>query len=107
MGRKPETVFRTRVNRDLKKLPHTAIFPIQQRSIIGDPDMILCICGKFIGLELKSAEGKPSSLQNHKLQSIGRAGGRWFVAYPDNWPSIYTTLMVLASKGIDHVSAKI
>lgn len=51
----------------------------------GCPDIILCIKGDFVGVELKRpgspsrAEGKVSDLQLLNLQSIQRAGGFSYV----------------------------
>lgn len=97
MAKKPETNFRGRVSKDLKKLPHTAVFPIQQKTIIGDPDYMLCINGRFVGLELKSEKGKPSPLQKYKLNAIKEAGGFTAVAYPDIWGIVYEQLQLLAA----------
>jgi hypothetical protein len=93
MAQKPETVFRKRVRADLKKLPDTAIYPIQQKTIIGDPDFILDVRGFFVALELKAEEGELSPLQKYKL-SQGK--GRGYVAYPTTWKEIYSELMKLA-----------
>ncbi len=98
MSQKPETLFRQRVMRDLKTLPLTAIFPIQQRSIIGDPDIILCMVGLFIALELKSKMGKASKLQEHKLQAVRNACGVSFLVFPDNWDEVFLSLRHLSQR---------
>lgn len=89
-----------RVDKALKTLPNTYSFSIQQRTIIGDPDKLICIGGKFVALELKSEQGEPTKLQLHKLAAVKKAGGISLVAYPKNWPEVFTILSVLASKGI-------
>lgn len=98
MGQKPETVFRQKVVRDLTTLPDIAIFSIQQRTIVGDPDLLLCLRGIFVGLELKSAEGKPSKLQEYKLDKIRKAGGIAQVVYPDNWDEVFINLKSVKGK---------
>lgn len=95
---KPETVFRqSKVIPFLKTLKNTAYFPIQQASIVGDPDFLLCICGRFVALELKSDEGVLSDLQRYNLQYIRNRGqGKAFVAEPKTWDSIKEILTKLS-----------
>jgi hypothetical protein len=45
----------------------------------GIPDVILCWYGRFIGVEVKSARGKPTDLQLHVGAQIQDAGGKWFL----------------------------
>jgi hypothetical protein len=96
MAEKPETRFRKKVVEDLRDLPATVVFSIQQRTIQGDPDLMICMRGFFIGLELKSAYGKASKLQEYKLDKIRKAHGLAFVVFPDNWNEILTNLTRLA-----------
>lgn len=89
MARKPETVFRAgKVIPFLKTLKNTASFPIQQISIRGTTDFILCCHGIFVGLELKDDLGSLSSLQEYNLKQIEKCGGIAMVAYPKNWDEI-------------------
>lgn len=48
----------------------------------GWPDLILCIKGRFVGIELKTLENrqKTSKLQKEKLKKIHQVGGLSFVA---------------------------
>lgn len=41
----------------------------------GIPDIIACIKGRFVALEVKTAEGKLTLLQAITLKQIQRAGG--------------------------------
>lgn len=99
MSQKPETIFRQKVVRDLTTLPDTAIFSIQQRTIVGDPDLILCIRGRFVALELKSEHGKLSKLQEYKLEKIRKAGGLAFVVFPDDWDDVFINLKTIIIRG--------
>lgn len=86
---KPETRFRTnKVLPFLKTLKHCARFPIQQVAIHGDPDYLLCIWGRFVGLELKAEKKNPTVLQLEKLADIERTEGATIVAYPENWEQV-------------------
>jgi len=96
LSKKPESNFRDKVRRDLQALPNTVLFPIQQVSIGGDPDFLLCVRGFFVALELKSKGGKVSPLQEHKLQAVVKAGGTSLVAFPKNWKEIYRLIFDMA-----------
>lgn len=41
----------------------------------GCPDVICCLNGSFIGLEVKTKKGKVSALQEHHLEQIKKSGG--------------------------------
>lgn len=51
----------------------------------GVPDIIACVNGYFIGIEVKGPRGRPSPLQIHNLRQIDVAGGFAVLIYPDNW----------------------
>lgn len=52
---------------------------------VGIPDILACINGHFVGIEVKSDTGSPSELQLHNVRAIRRAGGFAFVLYPSGW----------------------
>lgn len=93
---KPETRFKVnRVDPFLKTLKNTHVYPIQQASITGTPDRLLCVMGRFVALELKSEEGKPSPLQKWNLDETKRCGGISIVACPQNWVHVKLRLQRL------------
>lgn len=97
---KPETVFRqNKVVPFLRKLKHAWFESIQQVGISGSPDILLCIRGKFVALELKNRGEKARPLQQFKLDSIAKAGGISLVADPDNWEKIKNKLIILDQGG--------
>lgn len=51
----------------------------------GIPDLILCVNGLFMGVEIKGAEGKPSQLQLKNLDDIHKAGGAGILLYPNTF----------------------
>lgn len=51
----------------------------------GTPDILACINGYFLGIEVKAQNGKPSELQLVKINDIRKAGGFAYVAYPSGW----------------------
>jgi Holliday junction resolvase len=54
-------------------------------STSGTPDILACINGYFLAIEVKAPEGKPSELQLAKIAEIRKAGGLAYVAYPSGW----------------------
>ena len=48
----------------------------------GVPDILACVNGQFIGIEVKAQNGKPSELQLHNIRAINQAGGFGFILYP-------------------------
>ncbi len=91
---KSETKFRTsKVIPFLRALKNTHRFAVQQVSISGTPDFLLCANGVFIALELKSKGGKTSALQKYHLEEVTRCGGVSLVATPDNWDYIKKALL--------------
>lgn len=46
----------------------------------GIPDLLCCIQGLFIGIEVKDPGGKPSAVQLAQGARIKKAGGRFLIA---------------------------
>lgn len=51
----------------------------------GVPDILACINGYFLAIEVKSENGHPSELQIEKIQKIRKSGGQAFVLYPSGF----------------------
>ena len=96
MAQKPETVFRRRFVRKLKRLPKTYIESIQQETICGTHDLKLCVNTWYVSLELKSHIDAPvSKLQDYNMKQIWDAGGLAFIVYPENEEEILDILFNL------------
>ena len=54
----------------------------------GTPDILACVNGYFLGIEVKAQDGHPSELQLVKVESIRKAGGFAYVAYPSGWEKL-------------------
>ena len=48
----------------------------------GIPDILACVNGHFVGIEVKAQSGKPSELQLYNIRKIREAGGFAMVLYP-------------------------
>jgi Holliday junction resolvase len=51
----------------------------------GIPDVLMCVKGRFIAVEVKASKGRPSPLQIHHLKQIDNAGGYAILLYPDDY----------------------
>lgn len=49
-------------------------------SQVGVPDLLVCYKGRFIGIEVKTPDGKPTALQLHNIEEIQKSGGVAFIA---------------------------
>lgn len=100
MSQKPETVFRGKVRRWLSEtFPKGWFESIQQVAIGGTPDILGCIAGWFVALELKASEkATVSPLQLLKLERIRAAGGIGLLVYPENWEEVQRKLLALGGQ---------
>lgn len=51
----------------------------------GIPDLLVCFCGLFLGIELKAPGGRPSDLQIYHLRKIDQSGGYGILLYPEDY----------------------
>lgn len=71
----------------------------QQVVIKGTPDLLCCVNGLFLAIELKSAKNaKVDKLQQYNIDKIIAAGGMACVAYPENWEEIFKVICDLESR---------
>ena len=52
---------------------------------VGVPDLLCCVNGYFLGIEIKAANGHPSDLQIWNRDKIREAGGYCIVLYPNQF----------------------
>lgn len=51
----------------------------------GIPDILACVNGYFVGIEVKAQNGKPSELQLYNVRKIREAGGFAIILYPSGF----------------------
>ena len=90
----PETKFKEAVQEDLKTIP-CWFSKIQQVAIRGIPDIILCVAGHFVALELK-IDSPVTELQKYNIRKIKQSGGTAYVVTPNNWKKIFQQLKRMA-----------
>jgi Holliday junction resolvase len=82
----PETKFKNQV---MKYLDSLGAYVVKQHGNMytskGVPDLLVCLKGVFLGIELKAENGKPSELQILHIQRIKEAGGFSILLYPSGF----------------------
>ena len=63
----------------------------------GVPDLLCCVNGFFVGIELKGNKGVPSKLQIWNIEKIHEAGGIAMVLYPDQFDEFQSVIELLLS----------
>jgi len=80
----PEGKIKRKVVEVLKKHDVWYFFPANNGfGKSGIPDIIAIVDGHFVGVEVKSATGKPTELQKICGKQIEKAGGTWMVVSDD------------------------
>lgn len=51
----------------------------------GIPDLLACVNGRFVAIEVKASKGKASELQKHEISKIHDAGGIAMILYPSEF----------------------
>lgn len=88
-----ETRFKQNIRPDLDALPQSWWVKTQMLATAGIPDFLGVIKGKFIAIELKRDRySHPSRLQIYVLDKIKKAGGKTYIAYPENFDTILAEL---------------
>ena len=78
-----ESRFKITVLKRLKEIPELFVVKIQQATIRGTPDLLMCYRGSFVAWELKTDEGVVSPLQEYTISKIREAG--WIVTGKQLW----------------------
>lgn len=62
----------------------------------GVPDLLACIGGRFVGIEVKADKGRPSALQIYNLKQLREAGGIGVLVYPKDYEVLKTLIANLS-----------
>ena len=63
------------------KEQHIYAFKVITANRKGIPDIIACIDGEFVALEVKRPGGKPTALQELNIRDIKKSGGEARIVY--------------------------
>lgn len=80
---------------------------------VGVPDILACVNGSFLGIEVKSSTGKPSELQIYNVKTINECGGFAVIVSPEQWEFLKMLIGMLenydfkdARQIVDSINAK-
>lgn len=89
----PEKKFETKIKRYLDSIDAWEVkFFANSYTKAGIPDLLCCVNGYFVGIEVKAEDGRPSALQLHNIRKIREAGGFAFVVYPSGYEKLVKIL---------------
>jgi Holliday junction resolvase len=54
----------------------------------GVPDIVCCVNGHFLAIEVKAGTNKPTALQVREIEAIRRSNGVAVVANDENWDMV-------------------
>ena len=85
MATTPEGKVKAKVKVILKELGAYYTMPVTGGfGTSGAPDFLVCLNGRFVGIECKAGKGKPTALQEKNLHDIAQAGGQALVINENN-----------------------
>lgn len=59
----------------------------------GIPDILACVCGRFVAIEVKGGSGYGlTDLQRYNLEKINSVGGIGLCVYPSGWGQLMQIL---------------
>jgi len=93
-----EKQFEDKIKKFLKSYPENIWFYKHWAgaySQSGIPDIIACINGHFVGIEVKAEDGHPSPLQIRNIDLIQRSKGYAYILYPKDFEQFKTDMRAL------------
>lgn len=93
MAMTPEAKVKAAVRKVLSKLGAYYTMPVTGGfGNSGAPDFLICLRGRFVGIECKAGKNKPTPLQEKNLHQIEDAGGITYVINEGNVDTLETEL---------------
>lgn len=68
---------------------------------VGVPDILACVNGYFVGIEVKAENGVPSELQIYNIEQIRNAGGIAVIVRPSDWEEFKYLINTLLADQIE------
>jgi hypothetical protein len=93
MSMTPDVKFKEKLKRLFKSMGIYYAMPATGGyGASGVPDFLVCLKGKFIGVECKAGKGKPTALQLKNLAEIEASGGISVIVNEDNLEQFENTM---------------
>lgn len=61
----------------------------------GIPDLICCVNGHFVAIEIKGPNGKPTELQKYNIKKINECNGTGVILYPEQFETFKLLILDL------------
>lgn len=105
MTKQSEKQFENKIKAFLDTLPNAWHFKhwAGPYSKVGVPDIIGCVNGRFVGIEVKASNGKPSVLQIRNIKLINDAGGYARIIYPEQFDELKDDLQKISRGDTDEL----
>lgn len=88
-----EKEFENKIKSYLKERGHWYVkFFANSYTRRGIPDILTCVNGKFVAIEVKNETGRPSPLQIREINLIKDAGGIAVILKPNEFESFKTLI---------------
>jgi len=85
MAMTPEAKVKAQVRKILDGLGAYYVMPVTSGfGKQGAPDFLVCLSGRFVGIECKAGSNRPTALQEKNLEQIDKAGGEAYVVNEDS-----------------------
>ena len=100
-----EKNFENKIKLYLKSHDHYFVKYFANRMTkVGVPDILACVNGSFVGIEVKSSTGKPSELQIYNAREINESGGYAVIVSPEQWE--YLKILIGTLENLDFKDAR-
>lgn len=89
-----EKIFENEIKKFLQSLPNCWYFKVFGGGFqkAGIPDILACVNGVFVAIEVKAENGTPSALQKRNIRLINEAGGIGYILYPCDFEKFKTEI---------------
>lgn len=92
-----EKTFENKIKKQLESKGYWFVkFFANAYTKVGVPDILSCVNGYFLGIEVKAPNGKPSELQKYNIRCIEQCHGIGIVLYPDQYDDFLKLLECLS-----------
>ena len=89
MASTPEALVKQRIKLTLDAHGAYRVMPVSNgMGAHGIPDFLVCLNGRFVGIEAKAGKNRPTALQISNLRRIHEAGGCALVINEDSLPHL-------------------
>lgn len=98
-----EKAFEDKIKRFLKaRGVYFVKFFANRMTKTGVPDILACVRGRWVAIEVKAANGRASPLQLWNREQIRQAGGIAIILYPDKFEEFKELVKLIEEGEFEH-----